>query len=164
MYCNDIRRIIKSIFFFTVVLGTCWGFGCSWLEIPGNVIYITSQPNHSARNPSSYSKRSESCLGRLRRTRRDREEGEGLTYGEEDALNVERTMQVNTERKRVQTAGVYLSTHQRDRVHLPLHHHAIIGRVLLNVSICTHHHVRLLCVEVNGVFFHRCTWTNRAAF
>lgn len=28
-------------------------FNSSWLEIPGNVIYIKSQSNHSARNPSS---------------------------------------------------------------------------------------------------------------
>lgn len=40
------------------------GFSCSWLEIPGNVIYITSQPNHSARNPSSKTNHSVSCLWR----------------------------------------------------------------------------------------------------
>lgn len=33
-----------------------WSSSSSWLEIPGNVIYMTSEPNHSARNPSSRSK------------------------------------------------------------------------------------------------------------
>lgn len=35
-------------------------FISGWLEIPGNVIYMKSQSNHSARNPSS---RSEACWG-----------------------------------------------------------------------------------------------------
>lgn len=114
----------------------CWlarGFSFSWLEIPGNVIYITSQPNHSARNPSSQTNLSASCLGR-QRCRRG-----GVDWKEGGRKTVKKRRLQRAAKERAQAAGVCLSTQL-----LP-HHCVIMGNTLLhtrlNANTCTAAHV-----------------------
>lgn len=50
---NHLQKDLKLLAWVLAEQSSGVGFSRSWLEIPGNVIYITSQSNHSARNPSS---------------------------------------------------------------------------------------------------------------
>lgn len=112
------------------------GLSRSWLEIPGNVIYMTSQPKSLCQESLQLKQPVQHPVWEHRGGGGEEEEEGGRKVNKASTRKDSCCVKSDTGEDREGTAGVCLSTHQRGTVHFPPSSPCNYETRALNVSTC----------------------------